>query len=103
MSSTQPNPNRESGIASIGLAKYNMPRSSGQKRFSQSIASPSKESGPKGPTFGLPWKILDFRMQISDLKTSEPYRKECLYLNLQSTICNHKSNRDWPQGPGFRC
>jgi hypothetical protein len=56
----------------MGLARYNMPRSNGQKRFSQSISSPSKESGPKGPAFGLPWKILDFRMQISDLKNPEP-------------------------------
>ena len=51
----------------------------------------SKESGPKGPGFELHWGILDFRMQISDLKTYNLLVKNaCTSIgNLQSAITNH--------------
>ncbi len=51
----------------------------------------SKESGPIGPGFGLPWGILDFRMQISDLKTQNLTVKNAYtsICNLQSAIINH--------------
>ena len=51
----------------------------------------SKEASPKGPGFGLPGGILDFRMQISDLKTQNLTEKNAYSstCNLQSAIINH--------------
>ena len=54
------------------------------------VGTGAKECGPKGPGFGLPWEILDFRMQISDLKTQNltvkvAYTSIC---NLQSATIN---------------
>ena len=61
------------------------------------VAFYSKESGPKGRS--------DFRLKNADFrfKSSGPRGKECMHLNLQSPICNHKSYTDWHQGPGFLC
>jgi hypothetical protein len=35
--------------------------------------------------------IVDFRMQIADLKAQNLAVRNSIYLNLQSTILNHKS------------
>ena len=54
------------------------------------VGTGAKECGPKGPGFRLGRGILDFRMQISDLKAQKPpdgksYTSIC---NLQSATIN---------------
>jgi hypothetical protein len=52
----------------------------------------SEEPGPKGRS--------DFRLKNADFrfKSSGSCGKERMHHNLQSTICNHRSYIDWPQG-----
>jgi hypothetical protein len=40
--------------------------------------------------------ILDFRMEILDLRAQYLTARNACSLNLKSTIINHKFYRDWP-------
>jgi hypothetical protein len=52
--------------------------------------------GATGPALDCPKGILDWRMQILDLRAQSLSGKNACSLNLQSTIINHKLHSDWP-------